>query len=185
VSSRTVFFLTAMGLFVALILLLATYFVVQSLRRRRRWEATVARLTWVDRDRIALIALDLVDEFGRPKAANSAGRMEPSEIWELLGGLEGLTALERNSDLLIDLAFYLQQWYPEAVVIAERLRMDARQLKWHIARLNGAAANGNLQVSFPFYAQRAAVCYYLIIRRIFLLGESGNFPILSDLERAL
>ena len=72
-------------------------------------------------------------------------------------GLKGLEVLETNSEVLIDLAFYLQQWYPEALVIAERLRLDARELKWHVARLKGAAQTGNLQISFPFYAQRAVV----------------------------
>jgi hypothetical protein len=47
----------------------------------------------------------------------------------LIGGLQGLEVLEKNSDVLIELAFYLQQSYPEAIVIAERLRLDARELK--------------------------------------------------------
>ena len=88
------------------------------------------------------------------------GHMEPEEIWRLLGGLKGLEALEKNSEMLIDLAFYVQQWYPEALAIAERLRLDARELKWHVARLKAAAQTGDLQVSFPFYAQRAVVTYY-------------------------
>ena len=50
------------------------------------------------------------------------------QLWRLIGGLEGLEVLEKNSEVLIDLAFYLQQWYPEALVIAERLRLDAREL---------------------------------------------------------
>ena len=103
----------------------------------------------------------MVDESGRPKEADGAGGMEPSQMWKLIGGLEGLEVLERNSEVLIDLAFYVQQWYPEALPIAERLRLDARQLKWHVARLKGAAQKGDLQVSFPFYAQRAVVTYYL------------------------
>ena len=47
-------------------------------------------------------------------------------MWRLIGGLEGLEVLERNSEVLIDLAFYVQQWYPEALPIAERLRLDAQ-----------------------------------------------------------
>jgi hypothetical protein len=94
-------------------------------------------------------------------------------------------SLERNSEVLIDLAFYVQQSYPEAIVIAERLRKDATELKWHVGRLRGAAQNGNLQVSFPFYAQRAVVSYYLMTRRLLTLYEAGNFSMLADLQRAL
>ena len=60
-----------------------------------------------------------------------------------------------------------------------------RQLKWHVARLKGAAQTGNLQVSFPFYAQRAVVSYYLMTRRLLSLYEAGNFSMLTDLQRAL
>jgi hypothetical protein len=102
-----------------------------------------------------------------------------------VGGLEGLEILERNSDVLIDLAFYVQQWYPEAVAVAERLRLDARELKWHVARLRGAEQKGNLQISFPFYAQRAVVTYYVMTRRLLSLYEAGSFSMLADLQRAL
>jgi hypothetical protein len=51
--------------------------------------------------------------------------------------------------------------------------------------LRGAAQNGNLQISFPFYAQRAVVAYYLMTRRLLSLYEAGNFSMLADLQRAL
>ena len=103
----------------------------------------------------------------------------------MVGGLEGLEVLEKNSEVLIKLACYVQQWYPEALVVAERLRLDARELQWHVGRLKGAAQKGNLQVSFPFYAQRAVVSYYLMTRRVLSLYEAGNFSMLADLQRAL
>jgi hypothetical protein len=65
-----------------------------------------------------------------------------------------------HGDVLIELSSYLQQWCPEAIVIVERLRLDARELKWHVARLKGTAQTGNLQVPFPLYAQSAVVAYY-------------------------
>jgi hypothetical protein len=80
-----------------------------------------------------------------------------AQLWKLFGGLKGLEALERNSEVLIDLALYLQKWYREAQIIAERLRLNAQELGWHVARLMGAAQTGNLQVSFLFDAQRAVV----------------------------
>ena len=145
----------------------------------------MAKLTWIDRNSIAEVALDLVDESGQPKVADDPGSLDPSQVWRLTGGLEGLEVLERNSEVLIDLAFYVQQWYPEALVIAERLRLDARELKWHVERLNGAAQKGNLQISFPFYAQRAVVSYYRMTRQVLSLYEAGNFSMLADLQKAL
>jgi hypothetical protein len=111
--------------------------------------------------------------------------MEPSQLWDLIGGLDGLETMERNSEVLIALAFYVQKWYPEALPTAERLRLDARELQWHVARLRGAAQKGNLQISFPFYAQRAVVTYYLMTRRVLELYEAANFSMLTDLQRAL
>jgi len=180
-------FVAAVGIFLAVLLFTAGYFYIQTRRRVQptQWDALVSQLLWIDRDNIAEVALNLVDESGRPKDVTDAGCMDASRMWNLIGGLDGLAALEKNSAVLIDLAFYLQQWYPEALPIAERLRLDAKQLKWHVNRLKAAEQNGNLQVSFAFYAQRAAVSYYLMTRRLLMLYEIRNFSRLADLQRAI
>lgn len=185
-NTPNLYFLGAVGVFVGVLLLVAGYYYLQSRRKSAAsWEDLFAKLTWIDRNKIAEVALDLVDESGGHKLTDDAASLEPSQIWTLTGGLDGLEVLERNSEVLIDLAFYVQQSYPEALVIAERLRKDATELKWHVGRLRGAARNGNLQVSFPFYAQRAVVSYYLMTRRLLTLYEAGNFSMLADLQRAL
>jgi hypothetical protein len=179
-------FITAIGIFLSVLLFIAGYYYLRSRRKPAAgWEQLVASLTWIDRNNIALVALDLVDELGRPKESDESATLEPAQLWELVGGLEGLEVLEKNSEVLIKLACYVQQWYPEALVVAERLRLDARELQWHVGRLKGAAQKGNLQVSFPFYAQRAVVSYYLMTRRVLSLYEAGNFSMLADLQRAL
>jgi hypothetical protein len=186
VNTQNLHFVTAIGLFVITLVLIAGYYYFRSRRSSpASWEELLAKLTWIDRNSIAEVALDLVDESGQPKVTDDAGSLDPSLVWKLTGGLKGLEALERNSEVLIDLAFYVQQWYPEALVIAERLRLDARELKWHVERLKGAAQKGNLQVSFPFYAQRAVVSYYRMTRRVLSLYEAGNFSMLADLQKAL
>jgi len=186
VNTQNFHFVTAIGLFVITLVLIAGYYYFQSRRSSpSSWEELLAKLTWIDRNSIAEVALDLVDESGQPKVTDDAGSLDPSLVWKLTGGLKGLEALERNSEVLIDLAFYVQQWYPEALVTAERLRLDARELKWHVERLKGAAQKGNLQVSFPFYAQRAVVSYYRMTRRVLSLYEACNFSMLADLQKAL
>ena len=185
-NTQNLHFVTAIGLFVITLVLIAGYYYFQSRRSSpSSWEELLAKLTWIDRNSIAEVALDLVDESGQPKVTDDAGSLDPSLVWKLTGGLKGLEALERNSEVLIDLAFYVQQWYPEALVTAERLRLDARELKWHVERLKGAAQKGNLQVSFPFYAQRAVVSYYRMTRRVLSLYEACNFSMLADLQKAL
>ncbi len=185
-NSHNLHFVTAIGIFVISLVLIAGY---SYLKRRQpsasSWEEHLAKLTWIDRTSIAEVALDLVDEWGRPKVADDAGRLDPLQVWRLTGGLQGLEALERNSEVLIDLAFYVQQWYPEAMIIAERLRLDARELKWHVERLKGAARKGNLEISFPFYAQRAVVSYYRMTLQVLSLYEAGNFSMFADLQKAL
>lgn len=182
----SLYFFAAIGVFFSVLILIAGYYYWRNRRSSPvDFEDLFAQLTWIDRNNIAQVALDLVDPSGRPKAGEAAATMEPSQLWDLIGGLDGLETMERNSEVLIALAFYVQQRYPGALPIAERLRLDARELKWHVARLRGAAEKGNLQVSFPFYAQRAVVTYYLMTRRVLELYEAANFSMLADLQRAL
>jgi hypothetical protein len=180
------YFFAAVGIFLSVLILVAGY----SYWRDRRsspaqFEDLFAQLKWIDRNSIAQVALDLVDPSGQPKPSEAAVTMEPSQLWNMVGGLDGLEIMERNSEVLIALAFYVQQWYPEALPVAERLRLDARELHWHVTRLRGAAENRNLQISFPFYAQRAAATYYRMTRRILTLYDAANVSMVADLERAL
>ena len=161
-NTHSLYFVAAMGMFFVALISIAVYYYTRGRRSSQaRWEDLLAQLARIDRDNIAQVALDLVDESGQPKQSEDAASLEPWQLWRLIGGLEGLELLEANSEVLIDMAFYLQQWYPEAIVIAERLRLDARELKWHVNRLKGAAQKGNLQVSFPFYAQHAVATSFL------------------------
>ncbi len=185
-TAHNLYFLSAIGIFLGALLSIAGYYYSRGRQSPQvGWEGLVKQLTWIDRNTIAQVALDLVDESGEPREGPDAANLEPAQLWRLIGGLKGLEALEKNSEVLIDLAFYLQKWYPEALVIAERLRLDARELRWHVARLKGAAQTGNLQISFPFYAQRAVVTYYLMTRRLLDLYQAVNFSMLAKLQEAL
>ena len=185
-TMHNLYFLSAIGIFIAALLSIAGYYYVRGRQSpQMTWEELIKELTWVDRNAIEQVALDLVDESGAAKGAGDAANLEPAQLWKLIGGLKGLEVLETNSEVLIDLAFYLQQWYPEALVIAERLRLDARELKWHVARLKAAVQTGNLQTSFPFYAQRAVVTYYLMTRRLLDLYQAVDFSMLAKLQEAL
>src|SRR3984957_16429673 len=183
-STHPLYFVAAAGSFVTVLVAIAGYYYARRPRSTpASWEELLAKLTWIDRNNLAQVALDLVDESGHPK--EEAAHLEPSQLWKLIGGLEGLEVLEKNSEVLIDLVFYVQQWYPEAIVIAERLRLDNRGRNWFLAPFKGADRMGNLKISFPHYARRAVAVYYRMTRRVLDLYEMGNFSMLSDLQKAL
>jgi hypothetical protein len=186
VGSRAVVFAIAVAIVVAALLVIA----VHSYRRakgssRRNWEELLQRVTAVDRSSIAEVALDLIDESGQQRTDERSAALEPAQIWKLLGGLQGLEILEANCGVLIDLAFYVQRWYPEALAVAERLRLSAREIEWHVARLRSAQKTGKLESAFPMYAQRAVATYYMMTRQVLVLYEQGNLAMLADLEKTI
>jgi hypothetical protein len=183
---RNLYFAVVAVLFLAA---LAAALLRHYLRARRSadttWEELLKRITWIDRAAIATIALDAINESGEPRPQGDGFALEPTAIWKLLGGLEGIEILEHNCQVLVELAAYVQRWYPEGLVVAERLRLNAREIEWHVDRLKGAARTGNLQASFASYAQRAVVTYYLMTRHVLALYDHAAFPRLAELQEAI
>lgn len=170
----------------AVFLVTLALILVRHSRRLRRaansdWEQLLSRLERVDRNKIAVIAHDALGESG----ADFPTELDGATISSILGGLEGLEVLERNCQVLIDLAAYVQRWHPEALVVAEQLRLNARELEWHVGRLKGAALTGNLQSSFADYGQRAVVIYYMMTQHVLELYTRTRLPGLNELQAAL
>ncbi|GGG86479.1 hypothetical protein [Edaphobacter dinghuensis] len=191
IEIRTIYFLAFLAAFVTILLGVGLYYYLQARKRRKypygKFEDLLRRLMSVDRDNVALIALDLIDESGNQRSPDdtSGPELDPSDIWDLIGGLKGLEVLERNCEVLVDLVFYVQQWYPEALALTEELRKNAREIQWHLSRLRSAAKIGSLERSFPDYAQRAIATYYLMTRRVLSVYEGLNLPGVAELQRAL
>jgi hypothetical protein len=180
------YFIVAVVIFVAALIAIAAYY-YRRVRKssQRNWEQLLKRLTVVDRSSIAEVALDIIDESGQRRKDEASAVLEPLQIWKLVGGLQGLEVLEANCAVLVDLAFYVQQWYPEALVVAEKLRLSAREIEWHVGRLKSAQQTGKLESAFTMYAQPAVATYYLMTRQVIALYEEGNLAMLSDLRNAL
>jgi hypothetical protein len=175
---RQMFFLIVVAAFTAILLGVAVYYLLRSRRSARNaWALLLGRLQQIDRDTFAAVALDLLED--------SDAQLDPDRIFEMIGGMSGLDALEQNCDVLIDLAAYVQRWYPEALQIAEELRLNAREIKWHIGRLRGASQTGHLREQFPVYAQRAVATYYLMTRSLLVLYEGVQLPEYAELQRAI
>ena len=179
---RTAFFVAGVASLVFVLLVI----VARSYLRARAAAATtleelVGRLKWLDRDRIAEIAAGAL---ALPSLDPSAAcEIDPHDLWVWTGGLAGLRNLSWNCDVLIELACHVQRWYPEAVVVAEQLRLNAREIQWHIARLQGAEEAGHLQSAFPDYAERAVTIYYTMTRDLldlFAEADLAGFSVLQE-----
>lgn len=176
------------ALFVAgtsVLLVVLLYWAMRSYLRARAAAATtleelVQRLKRLDRERIAQIAAGALQLSGLDPEAEY--ELDPEDLWEWTGGLAGLRDLGWNCEVLIDLACHVQRWYPEAVVIAEQLRLNAREIQWHIARLQGAEEAGHLQAAFPDYAERAVTIYYTMtcdLLELFAEADRPGFAVLQ------
>lgn len=185
-TERMLLFLVATTILIASLIAIVSYY-----RKRAQqasssgWHELLARLNSVDRLGIELIALDAIDEFGQPRKDKDARRLDSEDIWRLVGGLEGLQLLEQNSMVLIDIAAYVQRWFPEALDTAAELRHNAGEIQWHVDRLKRAQVSGNLEGWFANYAQNTIATYYVMTRRVLDLYERKRLPMLADLQRAL
>jgi hypothetical protein len=166
--------------FVSILVGVSAYYLLRARRASRNaWTILLGRLREIDRDKFAAVALDLLED------RDVQQQLDPALIFEMIGGMDGLDALEQNCDVLIDLATYVQKWYPEALQLAEELRLNAREIKWHIDRLRGASQTGHLREQFPMYAQRAVATYYLMTRSLLVLYEGVQLPEFAELQRSI
>ena len=182
---RAYLFAFALTLFLASLVFTAVHFHRRAKRLRKGgWEGLIGQLLAVDRYKIALIAADSAGVSAHSENAAQA-ELEPEEIWDLIGGLDGLEALGANCDVLIALACNVQQVYPEAVLVAEQLRLNAREIQWHLARLRDSGRVESLHSAFPHYAQRAVTTYYLMTQSVLALYEHAQVPGYMELQKAL
>jgi hypothetical protein len=173
-------FIFAVAIFLVSLVSIAVYFLLRARRASRTtWKILMSRLKQIDRDKLATVALDLLEE------GEAESQLDPELIFEMVGGLDGLDALAQNCDVLIDIAAYVQRWYPEGLEISEELRLNSREIKWHIGRLRGAMQTGHLREQFPMYAQRAVATYYLMTRSLLMLYEGAKIPGFAELQRAI
>jgi hypothetical protein len=186
VNRDMITFLLVAGTVFAVLIAVAAYYLWQRAQTSKRsWEQLMARLIAVNRDGIATVALDAIEPSGRRRTDELARELNPEQIWKLLGGLDGVEVLEKNSHVLIEIAVHLQRWYPEAAATAEELRLQARELEWHVGRLRMAADKGHLEFHFASHAQNATIDYYMMTQRLLALYEKTKLPMFADLEKAI
>jgi hypothetical protein len=184
-KSDMIGFLVLAAVVLVTLITITAYYVWRAQASKRSWEQVLARLIAVDRDGIHAVALDAIEPSGRRRTDELARELRPDQIWQLLGGLDGVEVLEKNSHVLIEIAMYLKRWYPEAATTAEELRLQARELGWQVSRLRMAADKGHLEFHFASYAQNATIGYYLMTQRLLALYRERKVPMFADLEKAI
>lgn len=90
-----------------------------------------------------------------------------------------------NCEVLVDIAFYVQHHFPEALLVAEQLRLNAREIQWHLDRLKLCAQLGKLKSTFPDYAERAIAIYYSMSKQLPELCRAAALPGYEGLESVL
>lgn len=144
------------------------------------WDTLVASIEPMHMRGLEMVALDHLQPQGNQL------RLEPGELWGLVGGTEGLRRMEHNADRIIALAAYVRRWnYDQAIIVSERIRHDAVQLKRSIRRIRWELYLRKKQLHVPFYIHQAASAYYLMTKRLLALYESSQFVLYPKLAEAL
>lgn len=144
------------------------------------WQTLVTSIEPMHMRGLEMVALDHLE----PK--KNQLRLEPDEIWGLVGGKEGLRRMEHNADLMIALAAYVRNWnHDQAIIVAERIRQDSIQLKRALWRIRWGAYLRHGQIRVPFYVHQAAAAYYLMTRRLLALYETSQYMLYPALAEAL
>jgi hypothetical protein len=151
---------------------------------RRGWDELVAGLLRLDSANLTVVAKDFLD----PHRGQIG--LQPPEMWELVGGYEGLKKMKANAQLMLALAAYTQQWnYEESVIVSERMRRDALRLVRSVRRVQiGMLPTLLLHrhlTSVPFHIHEAASAYYLMRQRLLALYETSHAGLYPRLSAAL
>ncbi len=144
------------------------------------WDDLLSRMEPMHARGLEIVALDNL----QPKANQL--QLEPEHLWGLIGGTEGLKRMRKNADLLIALAAHVQRWnFEEGVIVTERMRHDAVQLKRAIFRIRLDMMIRRSQLRVPFYIHQAASSYYLMTRRLLALYETSHAGLLPRLAETM
>ena len=185
ISIRTLYFFGFLAIFLIAILATGAHYYLRYRKQQKypygKWDELLKRLGSLDHNNLALIA----GTFDNGPDMEEDEDLDPERIWRLLGGMQGLEVVEKNCAVLVDLVFYVQQWYPEALLIAEQLRLNAREVQWHVDRIRAAAKIDKLKTAAPEYLPQAVAIYYRMSCQVLTLYEQGNLPGLADLQVAL
>jgi hypothetical protein len=124
------------------------------------------------------------DEYLNPPQ-NQIGT-EPVDIWFGLGGMEGIRRMRRNARILIALAAYAERWnFTESVIVRERMRRDALQLRRAIFQITMRRLLHIGQLRIPFHLQESVAAYHLMTKRLLMLYQNSHAGLHPRLAQVL
>ena len=156
------------------------YFLVVAQRRRSAdFEGMLASVEAVNLEGIRCVA----DLFLSP-TKHQLG-IEPPVMWQMLGGLEGLSRMRANAKAMLALCIYAERWGQEGELIAQLIRTDALYLSKAVRRIEWYVWLGIGRNRSHFALLEAAGYYHLIQRRLLGLYENNHVGRLPALQECL
>ncbi len=171
-------------LLVAMLVGVAGYQIRFAMRRRRlaarSWEDVLGRVEAVNIEGLRAIA----DCYLQPDKDQL--RIEPSTMWEMMGGLEGIARLKANAAVMLELAVFAERWNgDQGPVISEMMRRDAVRLRSAVTRVQMVFLFHFGFLRAPFYLQEASASYYLMRSRLLGLYQNSHVGLVPRLQAAL
>ena len=161
------------------------YLSVQAWRKKNRlsaatWEDLINRLQILPTVGITKVALDYLQP-GKGQLG-----IETDEMWQLVGGNEGLERMKANAEVLLQLAAFAEQWNrEECVIVGERMRRESITLCRAVSKLQRGRLLGPRRLMGPFHVQEAASTYYLMRERLLALYQTSHAGRYARLATAL
>ena len=134
-----------------------------------RWIDVVSHIIPVNTAAVELIAHHLLD----PRPLQNA--IPPADMLNMLGNAPGLIAMKHNAKLLRIMTYYIQSAnHDEAVIVAERIRIDTRHLQRSIDTMSFPRSLFIKEAVRLHLAGEAAVSYFLMRQRVLCLYASNR-----------
>jgi hypothetical protein len=133
---------------------------------RMTWEQLIAKLEPVETQAISTLAAEYLNA-GRPQAW-----LGPDEMWNMIGGADGLARMRANADVLIAIAAHAQEWNPGVGgIVVEQMRQDGLALRRAVIGIGFGMTVGYGKVRVANYIREAAGTYSLMRQRLLALYE--------------
>jgi hypothetical protein len=147
---------------------------------KRGWREVLAQIEPVDIEGLRAIA----ECYLRPDKDQL--RLQPIDMWTIVGGLDGISRLRSNAAAMLDLAVFAERWnQEEGPVVSEMIRRDAVRLKRAATRIQLIFFFKLGFLRAPFHLLEAASSYYLIRSRLLGLYKNSHPGLSSHLAAAL
>lgn len=148
------------------------------------WMDLVAKLHRLNFESVSKVAQDYLNP--RPGQIS----METDEIWDMVGGSEGLAKMCANAEVMLALAAHAQRWnFEEGVIVTERMRRDAIALRRAVRKVRWGLLPHRIfrrfGITLPFHVHEAVSAYYLMHQRLLALYQTSHIGLYPTLAATL